>query len=609
VNTRIQIISASLLIFAVNLVVYLLTLSPTLQFIDSGELAVVCKTLSIAHPTGYPLYTLLGRLFSLFPLKDIIFRVNMMSLVFICAGNLLLFFTLLSLNRSFVKKKEGSSRTEIWPAFLTALIFSFTPTLWSQAVSNEVYALNVLLFDLILFLVLIWRNSWREPGGERTLCLLIFIYGLSFGNHMSTILLSPALLFLLIMTYGRDLFSAKRLIPRLGLFFLGLSIYVFLPLRSSQNPVMDWGNPQSWATFKSHVTGWQYQVWMFAGSTGAIVLHLKNFIKLFFHQFPVYLLPLTVLGGWRLWVSDRRILIFFSILFLACVLYGINYEIPDIDAYFLSAFVVNAIFMGTGLYSIIQTVEKSKIRKNVSFLFIIMLVVLPLILLKKNYHQADRSRDHFAYDLASNIMRSARKDAVIVTNEWDHYSPWLYLRWIEYKRPDVKFLDVELCRRSWYFDYIQRNFANLYRNSENEINRFVSEVYPFENRQPFNSQIIEDAYVSMLSSFLTKNYDTAPLYDDVLGEAKFEKPYFKVPEGMIFSLKDSQQYFPYDIPVLEMRGILDKSIYKDDRTLFTLKRYPYLIDFRLRYLSYYKQDREVEILQDKYRKLLEEPIR
>lgn len=607
-NSRIRIISAALLIFAINLIVYLFTLSPTVQFIDSGELAVVCKTLGIAHPTGYPLYTLLGRLFSLLPLKDIIFRVNLMSLVFICVSNLMLFFIFLTLNRSLERKKENPSRIEIWSAFLTSLIFSFTPTLWSQAISNEVYALNVLLFDLILLLVLTWRNRRMEPGGERTLCLLIFIYALSFGNHMSTVLVLPALLFILIITYGMALFSTRRFITLLGLFFLGITIYIYLPVRSSLNPILDWGNPESWATLKRHVTGWQYQVWMFAGSTEVLVSNLENFAKLFFHQFPIYLLPLSILGIWRLFVNDRRILIFLSILFFTHVFYGINYEIPDIDAYFLGAFVVNAIFIGTGLHFIFQTIENSKIRKRVSHAFIIIFIILPLILLKKNYHPVDRSRDHFACDLASNVMRSAKKDAIIVTNDWDHYSPWLYLRWVELKRPDVKYLDVELCRRSWYFNYVRLNYADLYRNSESQIDRFVQEVYPFENRQPFNSQIIENAYVNMLGSFLSRNFTTKPLYDDIIGESKFEKAYIKVPEGMIFSLKDSLAYYPYDFPALEMRGILDQGITKEDRTLFNLKRCPFMIDARLRYLSYFKQDREVGILQGKYEKLLEEPI-
>ena len=608
-STKVKIFSALLLIFILDLVVYFLTLSPTLQFIDSGELAVVCKTLGIAHPTGYPLYTLLGRLFSLLPLNDVIFRVNCMSLFFICFTNLILFSIFLVLEKNFKKKNEKLVNIDIWSAFITALLFSFTPTLWSQATSNEVYALNVLFFGLIILLVLLWKRRWKEFRGDKILYLLIFAYALSFGNHMSTLLILPALVFIFISTSGKTFIQPKRLILILGLFFLGLTIYIFLPIRSSQNPIMNWGNPQSWVTFKRQVTGWQYQVWMFAESTDALVANLKNFIKLFFHQFPWYLLPLSFLGMYRLFVHDRKILIFFLIFFLVNVFYGINYVIPDIDPYFFGAFLVNAIFIGVGLHSVFRIIENSRLQKIISQSLIILFILLPLFSLKKNYFEADRSKDYFAYDFASNVMRSVKKDAVLMTNVWDHYSPWLYLRFVELKRPDLSYLDVELCRRSWYFNFIRQIYPDLYIKSEGEITKFVREVYPFENRQTFNPQIIENAYTDMLNSFLTNNFQTRPLYDDLIGESRFEKLYLKIPEGMVYSLKDSLRYYPYDFPNLEIRGIMDNSIYKDDRTRFNLNRYPFMIDARLKYFSYFKLEGEVEALQRRYEKLMKEPIR
>ena len=191
---------------------------------------MVCKSLGIAHPTGYPLYTLLGRLFCLLPFADTIFRVSFMSLLFTCFANIILFFILLAIGQNFSKRKEGSYNIVIWSAgsqfgsaFVATLIFSFTPTLWSQATSNEVYSLNVLLYSLILLLTLIWRNSWKEPAGERILYLIAFVYGLSFGNHMSTILLLPAIFFILMTTYGKALFKLKRIVLILSLFLLGLS--------------------------------------------------------------------------------------------------------------------------------------------------------------------------------------------------------------------------------------------------------------------------------------------------------------------------------------------------------------------------------------------------
>jgi hypothetical protein len=109
---------ACALLLVVDLSVYLLTLAPTVQFIDSGELAVVCKTLGIAHPTGYPLYTLLGRLFSLLPSGDIIFRVSQMSLLFTCAASLVLFYILLFINQTLGKSKKHPPADMVWPAFL-----------------------------------------------------------------------------------------------------------------------------------------------------------------------------------------------------------------------------------------------------------------------------------------------------------------------------------------------------------------------------------------------------------------------------------------------------------------------------------------------------------
>jgi len=602
-------------LFLVSFIVYFRTSAPAVQFIDSGELAVVCKSLGIAHPTGYPLYTLLGRLFSLLPLEDTIFRVNLMSLLFTCVANIILFFILLAIGQNLSKRKEGRYSIVVWSAgskfgsaFVATLIFSFTPTLWSQATSNEVYSLNVLFYTLIILLVLLWRNSRKEPVAERILYLVAFVYGLSFGNHMSTILLLPALFFIQVTTYGKSFFRLKRLTPILALFLLGLSIYVFLPIRSSQNPIMDWGNPESWFAFKGHVTGWQYQVWMFAQSAEKLGSNFQNFIKLFFHQFPLYLLPLSLLGVWRLFVHDRKTLAFFLIIFFANILYGINYSIPDIDPYFLGSFLVNAIFIGVGLHFVFQIIKNSRIKKRLSYLIIIFFILLPLILLKKNYFEADRSKDFLAYDFASNIMRSVKKDAIIFTNMWDYYAPWLYLRFVELKRPDVGYLDTELCRRSWYFDYVEQNYGDLYQTSQDEIKKFLKEVYPFENRQPFDPQVIERAYINMLNSFLVKNIKSKPLYDAMMEGPKIGKMYLRIPEGMVFSLKDSLKYYPYTFPDFELRGVLDKTIFKDDRTLFNLKRYHFMVDARMKYFSYFKREEEANALFKQYEPLLSEPI-
>jgi hypothetical protein len=592
------------LIFLVNFIVYSYTLAPAVGFIDSGELAVVCHTLGIAHPTGYPIYTLLGRLFCLLPFGDTIFRVSLMSLLFTCLVNVLLFLIILKIISDFHEGGRKGKGSSFWAAFVAALIFSFTPTLWSQATSNEVYSLNVLFYGIIILLVLAWRDVKEKSAGDRILYLLIFIFALSFGNHMSAILLLPALLFILISIYGRRISDPGRMSLILAFFLLGLTVYFFLPLRSAQDPVMDWGNPESWSNFKRHVTGWQYQVWMFAQSSGELGKNLSNFISLFFRQFPLYLLPFTLLGIWRLFTHSRKMLIFFLLLFLANLFYGINYSIPDIDPYFLGSFLSNAVFVGVGFYFLFRLIVKLNIRKAVSTFIIVLFILFPFFLARKNYPQADRSRDFLAYDLASNLMRSVKKDAVILTNLWDHYSPWLYLRFIQSKRPDVVCLDTELCRRSWYFDYMRKSYPDFYATSEKEIESFLKEVQPFESRQPFDPDVIERAYINMLNSFLIKNFKTRPLYDDLIAGPKIGKLFSRIPEGMVYSLKDSVKYYPYDFPAFQLRGVLDEGVYKDDRALSNLRKYSFMIDLRIKYLMDLKQESEAEAIFNRHQTLL-----
>jgi len=294
--------------------------------------------------------------------------------------------------------------------------------------------------------------------------------------------------------------------------------------------------------------------------------------------------------------------------FFADVFYGINYDIPDIDPYFLSSFLVNSIFIGAGLYFLFQTIQKLKIKKLLSYGIIFCFILLPFIFLKKNYFEADKSKNYLAYDFVSNLMRSAKKDAIILTDVWDHYSPWLYLRYIEMKRPDVDYLDKELSRRSWYFDYVKMNYPDLYGTSQEEIKKFVKEVYPFENQLPFNPYVIEEAYNNMLNSFLVKNFGQKPIYDDMLIQTKIGKMFVKIPEGLVYSLKDSVKYYTFDFPDFQLRGIRDERIYKDDRTLNILKQYPLMIQARINYLTYFSQKSEVLKLQKNYLKYLTEAI-
>jgi len=316
--------------------------------------------------------------------------------------------------------------------------------------------------------------------------------------------------------------------------------------------------------------------------------------------------------------KNSKIFYFSLILFCSNVFYGINYSIPDIEPYFLVSFLVTSLWIGCGILFFFQLLDKIKTPKTKEILkrfFLIFFFVLPLLNLLKNYSEQDKSKNTFAYQYAENILRSVEKDAIILTNVWDHYSPWLYLRYIENLRPDVRFIDVRLAIRSWHFDYLKKNYPSVYDLSQKEIEEFKQQVCLFENQKPYNPEVIERKYVNMLKSFIQKNYPTSPIYYDIIVNQEMKNIDIwvsdnmnKIPEGLVFRLEKELLYYPYEFPELDTQGIADKKIYKDERTLAILRTYPVMIKNRISYLRHYGKDSEAEALLKKYQGLLSEKL-
>lgn len=252
--------------------------------IDTGELAVVQATLGIAHPTGYPLFTIIGWLFLKIPLPVTkIFQSNLLAAIF-CAGAVILFFKTLGILFEYLyirvtpvskakKKKEKTSSSahiislsgfEKYFVLTAATLFiAFNETFWQQSTLVEVYSLQALLFMFILFFAV--RFFITEKPALKDYLLLSASVALGFTNHMTTLLFIPGLIYLFFSKTGftKDLF--KKILFML-LVFLGIIavIYSYLFIRAAQNPELNWGNPLNFDNFLRHVTGKQYQVWMFS---------------------------------------------------------------------------------------------------------------------------------------------------------------------------------------------------------------------------------------------------------------------------------------------------------------------------------------------------------
>ncbi len=167
-------------LFAATLVLYVWTLAPGLVRGDGGELQYVLAIRGVAHPTGYPLYTLLGWLWTkLIPFGSIAWRINLLSAVCGAGAVALVYGIVYRLTRRIV------------PALAGAVFLGLSPVFWTLSSVTEVYALHALFVAAVLYLLLVWRDATSHRF--RLLALTAFVYGLSLSHHRTMILLAPAM--------------------------------------------------------------------------------------------------------------------------------------------------------------------------------------------------------------------------------------------------------------------------------------------------------------------------------------------------------------------------------------------------------------------------------
>ncbi len=272
-----------LITFIVVAIVYTLTSAPGLGLVDSGELTTAAATLGIAHPTGYPLYTLLGHLWlHLLPVSP----ARAMVLFSVIAGALTAGILCVIAIRILARARQIVESARALMAVLLALGFALTPSAWNAISFAEVYPLTALLGALILFFAFAAQD---RASASRAPFMISFLWGLAFGNHLTILWFAP----LVLLVVGRDVRRAavpkQMLFLCLGLFIIGASVNLFLPLRSSVGPLLDWDSPRHIDGLIRHLRAWQYHEWMFEGGVGGLI-----------RKFGRYLFAIPTDIGWAL---------------------------------------------------------------------------------------------------------------------------------------------------------------------------------------------------------------------------------------------------------------------------------------------------------------------
>jgi hypothetical protein len=435
---------------------------PTVYGLDSAEFAAGAYTLGIVHAPGYPLYLLLGKIFSYLPWGDVAYRLNLMS-AFFAALTVVVFYRLaLKLTRHRLI------------SFSTALFLAFSYYFWTAAIVAEVYALHAFLMSLVLLFLL----KWQETQQEKHLYILTLLYGLGLANHTSTSLMAPGLVFFL-LSAGRVLKFRVLLGMTLAL-AAGLSLYVYLPLRYAAQPPFNYvGHYDANGVFHSvnlttldglwwMISGRQFRALMFSHHWPEVWQELQNYAHWLWSNFLVLGIIPGLWGGFRLFKMRGRFAVCLLLVYLANLAFFTTYRIPDPESMFIPTYLIWAIWMAVGCRCMLDEItgwenrsspgesgvlsgrlvwnvdKRGKIpyTTNVTCSGVLkaILFLAPVATLIINFHYCNLSANWAAKRNASAMLEQVEPDAIIFG--WYLTAPTLeYLQVVEGQRPDVKVIN------------------------------------------------------------------------------------------------------------------------------------------------------------------------
>jgi Protein of unknown function (DUF2723) len=480
----------AVLSFIIPLFVYLLTLAPTVTFFDSGEFVTAITSYGSAHSPGYPLFISYAKLFTWLPLGNVAFRVNFataISAAAACYGVYLLVCHLLK-----GEEPVGSSGHPLFRkgvALGAALSFGFTPRLWLQSNHDKPYPLVAFIAAMVLYLLLLWRDHYRE-GDERPgyVYLGAFLCGLAFGAHQTIILLLPAYAYLLLSLEWRLVTRVKEMILMLFFGLLGFSVYLHIPVRASQKPLLNWGDASSLSQFLWHFLRQGYPV----EKPPRDLLLLWDQINAYNvpHEFTWVGMALMLMGMVAFFRKRRDEVLAYVIglLFFLLVIVG-YFNTPGemiflTEEFFTPLYLFSAVFMGLGIYALLRAGSNRLSAFKVSTvpvptLAVILALGLPTLLCARNYYENDQHENFIAFDYASNTLRSLPQHASLFTWGDSGAFPLWYLQGVERMREDLAIIHTPHLVFPWYLD----GFPELFGKS-------VLRTAPMETMNPDNILLV-----------------------------------------------------------------------------------------------------------------------
>jgi len=412
------------------LVVYGATLSPGALGGDPGELQFVPYILGMAHPSGMPLYVLLGKVWSSLPLgPNVAWRMSLLAAVSASLAVATVYACAYLLTRRLI------------PALGAALALALGGTFWKLATTADKYAFNALMVALVILLVLYWGRT-RSPAA---LNLLAFTYGLSLTHHPTMLLFAPPLVIYVWWRERAALWRDGRRLLRLAALLLApLLLYLYVPWAEGRNlPPGTW-HPHTLMEWLRYFSPSGQATHVDLEATG-IVDRLSAYGRTLRQDFSWAGLLLGVMG--LLWQLRRRTaegLLLLTSFFLQGFL-SANHDMHHRWLYFLPSFLIFAVWIGEGMGLIAHGIDAvvsrwPKVKALLGAMVGLGLLAVLLVPVPARYRPLREAhlgagvmdswrqalREGFMADRLGAAIAAVAPEAVVV-GDWEQATPlWYY---------------------------------------------------------------------------------------------------------------------------------------------------------------------------------------
>ena len=417
---------------------------------DSGEFQIVAPLLGVAHPPGYPLYTLLGRLFTLLvPFGPAAYRLNLLSAL-LGAGTLTL---LGAATRRWARHLGAPRGAALVGGVATALTLGTATTFWAQAGVANIRMPTVFLAALGLYALARYATATEGARADRALGLVALALSLGLAHHASLFFLGFFFLVYLFLVDPRLLVQPRRWVKPLLVALLALLPVLYLPLRGSVDAPLAPPDLDTLGGFIHHVTaqGFEGDMFYYANAQD-LPQRLALLPTLFRFQFNPALLGAAALGLLLLAWRERRLLTLLAggLILHTCV--SITYRAPQTVEYLMPAYLPLAILVGLATAWLLSPLvvwrraiaSAARDRGWAERLWPLATVLAAVVLLAGLLNGLDHgpsfftlARDRSTRAAMESMLEQAPPEALILA-DWRWATPLWYLQWVEGQRPDVE---------------------------------------------------------------------------------------------------------------------------------------------------------------------------